>query len=74
MIELNQTETDRKEVAMKDILCIGCEEVHSNEYPRHPIEVRAHARKVEAINKRKGEAIRNQTEVIRRRVNATYGM
>ena len=51
-----------------------CNETHSNGYPKHPIEVRAHARKVEAINKRKGEAIRNETEVIRRRVNATYGM
>lgn len=58
---------------MKDILCIGCEEVHSNEYPKHPIEVRAHARKVEAINKRKGEAIRNQTEGIRRRMEERLG-
>lgn len=59
---------------MPNILCPMCNEVHSNGYPKHPIEVRAHARKVEAINKRKGEAIRNETEVIRRRVNATYGM
>ena len=59
---------------MQDILCPMCNETHSNGYPKHPIEVRAHARKVEAINKRKGEAIRNETEAIRMRVNATYGM
>jgi len=57
---------------MHNILCIGCEEVHSNGYPKHPIEVRAHAKKVEAINKRKGEAIRNETEGIRRRMEARW--
>ena len=46
---------------MPNILCPMCNEAHSNEYPRHPMEVRAHAKKVEANNKRKGEAIRGES-------------
>ena len=55
---------------MADIWCIGCEQVHSNGYPKHLIEVRAHARKVEAINKRKAEKMRNETSAMRSRMEA----
>ena len=59
---------------MPNILCPMCNEVHSNGYPKHPVEVQRHAKAVMKMNKLKGEAIRNETEAIRMRVNATYGM
>lgn len=55
---------------MADIRCIGCEQVHSVDYPVHPADVRRHATAVMRINQRKAEKMRNETSAMRSRMEA----
>ena len=57
---------------MQDILCPMCNEAHSNEYPRHPVEVQRHAKAVMKMNKLKGVAIRKEREAIRREASKQW--